>query len=329
MTPKATQRPAEAGMHVVEPRAGGLDVHKGSVTATARVCPPGGGPPDIAAREFGTTAAALLGMSEWLAGRGVEAVAMEGTGVYRVAPCEALETAGFRPQLFHAQHVKQLKGRKTDINDSAWLATVCQFGPGRPGYVPPPRFRQLRQTSRYRAQLAQQRARETSRLHKTIDSEGLRLGTVLTDITGMNGRRVLDGIAAGRDPQEILAGLSHHVRSKLEPLAEVLQAGLHEHALWRLRDLPDSIDALGGRIAGVDALLAGELAGEADAERVRLPETVPGIDTRSARTLLAELGTAAEEFPNLRSLAARAGVCPGSNESAGKRARATRPCGPR
>ena len=132
---------------------------------------------------------------------------------------------------------KRIKGRKTDYNDSVWLARICQFGLALPSYVPPRPFRNLRQLSRYRRKLVGERSRARNHIHKALDHDGLRLGGALTDILGMNGRRILDGLLAGRPKEEILASLSGHVSQKRALLQEVLEAELHPHSLWRLRDL--------------------------------------------------------------------------------------------
>ena len=188
-----------------------------------------------AAGQFSALPQGLRELTAWLQGHGVTAAAMEGTGVYWLAPYEALEAVGIQPALFHAQHVKQIKGRKTDKNDSRWLARICQFGLAMPSYVPPRRFRQLRQLCRYRRKLVGERSRARNRLHKTLDHDGLRLGGALSDILGMNGRR-------------ILGGLTSHVRAKLGLLAQTLEARLDPHSLWKLRDLLQAIDALNARM---------------------------------------------------------------------------------
>ncbi len=146
----------------------------------------------------------LRAMTDWLRGHGVTAATMVGTGVYRKAPFEALEEAGIHANLLHAQHVKQICGKKTDTNDSRWLARICQFGLALPSYIPPRLFRQVRQLTRYRRRLVGERSRARNRVHKTLDHDGLRLGGVLSDIFGVNGRRVLDGLVAERTPLCIL-----------------------------------------------------------------------------------------------------------------------------
>ena len=192
------------------------------------------------------------------------------------------------PQLLHAQFVKQVQGRKSDVADSIWLARICQFGLCRPSYVPPRKFRQLRQLCRYRRKLVGERSRARNRIHKTLDHDGLRLGGALSDIFGRNGRKILEGLAAGDPPAEILASLSGHVRHKRELLEQVLEAQLDAHAVWKLRDLLRAHDAANTSIAELDARMA---EGHAElAEQVRLLETVPGIDRGSACAILVELG---------------------------------------
>ena len=151
-------------MHVVYPRAAGLDVHKMCITAAVRLCEAGGGAARTAVREFSALPDGLQAMTDWLRGHGVTAATMEGTGVYWKAPFEALEEAGIHADLLHAQHVKQIRGKKTDTNDSLWLARICQFGLALPSYVPPRLFRQLRQLTRYRRRLVGERSRARNRV---------------------------------------------------------------------------------------------------------------------------------------------------------------------
>ena len=304
-------------MHVACPRAAGLDVHKMHVTASVRLCEPGGGAARTATRTFSALPHGLREMTDWLRSHEVTAAAMEGTGVYWLAPLEALEAAAIRPDLLQAQHVKQIRGKKTDINDSLWLARICQFDLALPSYVPPPLFRQVRQLTRYRRMLVGERSRARNRVHKTLDHDGLRLGGVLTDIFGVNGRNILDGLVAGRSPSEILDSLTHHVRAKLTPLAQALAATLDPHALFKLQMQLDSCDRASAALAKLDRRIATALA---DYQRpLRLLQTIPGIDLGSACTILAELGPDLGAFREPRHLSAWAGVAPGNNSSAGKR----------
>ena len=304
-------------MHVVCPRAAGLDVHKMCITAAVRLCEPGGGPARTAVREFSALPNGLRAMTDWLIEHGVTAAVMEGTGVYWKAPFEALEEAGIHADLLHAQHVKQIRGKKTDVNDSLWLARICQFGLALPSYVPPRLFRQLRQLTRYRRRLVSERSRARNRVHKTLDHDGLRLGGILSDIFGVNGRRVLDGLVAERSPQCILAGLTGHVRTKLAPLAKALAATLDPLALFALQIQVEAVDRADAALAVVDTRIQDALA---DHQRpLRLLQTIPGIDIGSATTILVEIGPDLGAFREARHLGAWAGVAPGNNTSAGKR----------
>ena len=304
-------------MHVVCARAAGLDVHKMHVTATVRLCEAGSGPARTATREFNALPDGLRAMTEWLRGHGVTAAAMEGTGVYWKAPFEALEDAGIQADLHHAQQVKQIRGKKTDVNDSLWLARICQFGLALPSYVPPRLFRQLRQLTRYRRKLVDERSRARNRVHKTLDHDGLRLGGVLSDIFGVNGRRILDGLVAGHSPRYILANLTHHVAAKLAPLTQALAATLDPLALFVLQIQMEAVDRADTALVALDQRIRTVLA---DYQRALwLLQTIPGIDYGSACTILAEIGPDLGAFRKAHSIGPWAGVAPGNNRSAGKR----------
>ena len=256
-------------------------------------------------REFSALPTGLRDLTAWLLGRSVTAAAMEG--------------AGLQVELFHARHVRRIRGRNPDRNDSIWLARLCQYGLATPSYVPPQPFRDLRRTSRCRRTLTGDRSRVRNRIHKALDHCGLRLGGALSDIPGLNGRRILKGLVAGRTAAEILSTLSGHVRGRLELLERVLEARPDAYTLWRLRDLLQRLDELDRSIADTDALLSLSLAPWE--HQLRLLETVPGIDRGTACAILIELGPEVGAFPSAKHLAASAwaGVAPGSHKSAGKR----------
>ncbi|MCY3671644.1 MAG: IS110 family transposase [Alphaproteobacteria bacterium] len=305
-------------LHVVEPRAAGLDIHKLQVTASTRLCPPDGGEPLGATREFRTTPAGLAEMTAWLLGQGVEAAAMEGTGIYWEPPFAALESAGLRVCLLHAQQVKQLRGRKTDLKDSQWLARVCQFGLGTPSSSPPLAFRDLRRMTRNRRTLIIDRSRARNRVQKLLDRNGLQLGGALSDIFGVNGRCVLEGLAEQWPTEQILASLTAHVRPKLRLLAEILSAKLDTESLCQLRGHLQACDHASGLVSAQDRRIAATIAPWQ--HQLDLLETIPGIDRASACAILAEIGpTPAQDFADAAHLGAWAGVCPGNNISAGKR----------
>jgi len=304
-------------LHVVHARAAGLDVHKMEITATVRLCG-AAGPPESETRRFEALPAGLRELVGWLVGHGVSAAAMEGTGVYWEVPHDALADAGIEVQLLHAQQVKQLRGRKTDIADSRWLARVCQFGLGQPSFVPARAFRELRVLSRHRRTLVAERSRVRNRAAKVVDRSGARVGGVISDIFGMNGRRILDGLVDRLGRDAILDSLSSHVRDKLGRLGDALTATMGDADRVVLADLLRQHDAVERRIAALDRHLAEGLAPHVD--RLRLLQTIPGIDAVSAAAILAETGPdPAAVFGSADRLAAWSGVCPGNNESAGKR----------
>ena len=217
----------------------------------------------------------------------------------------------------HAHQVKQLKGRKTDVADSVWLACVCQFGLCTPSHVPPQPFRELRSLSRQRRILVGQRSTVRNRVQKIIDRAGARIGGIISDVFGANGRKILDGLAAGTEREAILASLSHHVARKLEGLGEALSLSLGDNARFMLNDLLEEHDALEARLETYTKKIDEQMTPWE--EQLRLLTTIPGIDRNAASTILIEIGPDIGAFGSKERLAAWAGLCPGNNESGGKR----------
>ena len=300
-------------MHVVHPRAAGLDVHKMEITATVRLCPPEGGEPETGTRVFSTLESGMRDLVAWLLDHGVTAAAMEATGIYWEVP--ALEDAGLLVELLHAQHVKQIKGRKTDVADSMWLARICQFGLATPSLVLPREFRRLRVLSRHRRRMIDDCARLRNRIHKVLDRDGIRLGGVLSDVFGVNGYRILRGIISEEAREDIVASLSRHVAAKRRTLEEVLACDLGPYSRQILSDLLDCHEFSNKKVAHYDKLIR---EGLKDFEQeIFLLQTIPGIDQESACAILLgpDIGVSACRC------AAWSGVCPGNNRSAGKHGR--------
>ena len=294
-------------LHVVHARAAGLDVHKMEITATVRLCV-NAGEPVCETRRFDALAGGLAGLSAWLCAHRVEAAAMEATGVYWETPWDALTEAGIEVQLLHAQQVKQLRGRKTDIEDSRWLARVCQLGLGTPSFVPARELRELRALSRYRGTLVAQRSRVRNRVGKVVDRSGARIGGVITDIFGVNGRRILDGLVQRLDRQTILDSLSGHVRRNLDRLDDALRMSLRDADRIILEDLLVEHDDLDRRLAVLDRRLHEGMVDHAD--RRRLLETIPGVDRVSAIAILVEASPdPVAVFGSAKHLARRLGRC--------------------
>ena len=309
-------------LHVVHPRAAGIDVHKHQLTATVRVAS-GAGEPECETREFSALGPGLDALAAWLTSHGIEAAAMEGTGVYWRAPLDRLHEDGIEVQLLHAHQVKQLRGRKTDIEDSRWLARVCQFGLGRPSMVPDREFHGLRMLSRHRQRLVQERSRVRNRIQKVIDGAGVRVGGILSDVFGKNGRIILEGLVEGDDPRDILRRLTRHVSAKIEHLGDALSMELQDWERVILADLMDAERLVNARIGALDKEILKRL--EPYEPILEILQTMPGIDRTAAAAILAETGPDMTVFPSAQAFAAWAGLAPGNNMSAGKRrASATR-----
>jgi len=296
-------------------RVCGLDVHKQTVAACVRV------PGSKSAREqhvqtFGTTAAELLVLRDWLEAHGVTHVAMESTGVYWKPIYYVLEER-FTCLLVNAAHVKQVPGRKTDVQDCVWIAQLLEHGLLRGSFVPPAPIRELRDLTRYRKVLIQDRTREANRLHKFLEDAGIKLASVATDILGVSGRAMLEALVRGTTDPEVLADLARgKLRAKLPALRQALTGRFRAHhaflvsqLLAHLDYLDETITTLSERIEEVIVPFADELA--------RL-DTIHGVGRRTAEVLIAELGVDMNQFPSDRHLASWAGLCPGNNESAGK-----------
>jgi len=304
-------------LHVVYARAGGLDVHKMEITAAIRCCRHEAEPPKAETRSFSALPPGLQELVEWLQQHRVEAVAMEGTGVYWQTVFDAVSAVGIDCQLHHAQQIKQLRGRKTDINDARWLARICQFGLGTPSYVPTQAFREFRALSRLRRKMVEDRARYRNRIHQLIDQAGVRVGGILTDIFGYNGQLILQGLVVQQSVDQILDSLTGHVSPKLQHLAQALAAKLSDTQCWMLQELLQQHHNLDGSIARIEQQLQQHL--EPYEAQLQLLRTIPGINHRAALSLVAEIGPNLDAFANAQRFAAWTGTTPGNHESAGKR----------
>jgi len=302
-------------MERVVERCAGLDVHKDTVAACVRVPGPG----QQRAQEiktFGTTTADLLALRDWLEAHHVTHVAMESTGVYWKPVFYILEEA-FTCLLVNAAHIKQVPGRKTDVQDCAWIAQLLECGLLRGSFVPPAPIRELRDLTRYRKVLIQERTREANRLHKVLQDAGVKLASVATDILGVSGRAMLEALVQGTTDPAVLAELARgKLRAKLPALRAALAGRFRAHhaflvsqLLAHLDYLEEAIQTLSARIEEVIAPFAAEVA--------RL-DTIHGVNRHTAEVLIAELGVDMAVFPSDRHAASWVGLCPGNHESAGK-----------
>ncbi|HET6918179.1 MAG TPA: IS110 family transposase [Jiangellaceae bacterium] len=303
-------------MEPVVLRAAGIDIGKATLKATVRVQ---GGPRRGTRREvrsFGTTTGQLLALREWLVAEQVTLVGMESTGVFWKPVYYVLEDV-VECWLLNAQHLKKVPGRKTDVSDSEWIAELVAHGLVRPSFVPPPGIRCLRDLTRYRTALTQDRTREIQRLQNVLEDAGIKLDCVATDITGTSARRILASLIAGERDSQVLAELAlGRMRPKIADLQQALVGHFSNHHARLCAKMLAHIDDLTATI--------GELTAEIDTEiepfrqlRKRLT-TITGVSDRLAENLIAETGGDMNRFPTPQQLASWAGMCPGNNESAGK-----------
>jgi transposase len=303
-------------MHPMIERCAGLDVHQATVMATVRIPDSQGGRQAIT-ETFGTTTAALLTLRDWLQAYGVTHVAMESTGVYWKPVYYVLEAA-FMLLLVNVQQLKQVPGRKSDVRDSAWIAQLLEWGLLRGSLVLPPALRDLRDLTRYRKHQIRDRAREVNRLHRILEDAGLKLSTVATDVMGASGRAMLEALLVGTTDPTVLADLAKgKLRKKLPALREALTGHFRSHHRFLIAQILAKVDFLDETIANLTT----------EIDRVIAPfepilaklDTIPGVDRKAAITIIAETGGDMRPFPTAGHLCSWAGMCPGQNESAGKR----------
>jgi transposase len=302
-------------MEVVHRRCCGLDVHKKTVVACLLVTEDTGAVRSEV-RTFGTMTAHLEALAAWLQAAGCTHVAMESTGVYWKPIWNVLE-GQFELLLVNAQHIKAVPGRKTDVRDCQWIAELLRHGLLRGSVVPPRAQRELRELSRYRTALIQERSAVVNRLQKTLEGANLKLGAVASNVLGQSGRQMLDALLAGETDPAVLADLAQgRLRAKRAALEQALAGSCGPHQQFLLAEQLAHIDELDERVARVSEVMAERLRPVEDA-LVRL-DSIPGVGRRTAETLLAELGPDLSRFPTAGHLASWAGMCPGNHQSAGK-----------
>ena len=306
-------------MEVIYSRCAGLDVHKQTVVACVRIA--GSGAPLQEVRTFATTTSGLLALADWLDGHGVQHVAMEATGVYWKPVWHVLE-GRFELVLANAAHVKNLPGRKTDVNDAMWLADLLAHGLIRASFVPPTAVQELRALTRTRKQFVRERAAHVQRIEKVLEDANLKLGVVLSDIMGKSGRAVLQAIVDGdSDPESLLALVDRRVKASRAEVLEALRGHISAHHRFMLKLHLEHIDALDRAIATLEQEVGAGLKPFLDAAK-RLT-TMPGMSEVASHAVLAEIGIDMSRFATPAHLLSWACMCPRNDESAGKR-RSTR-----
>ncbi|MCG5525949.1 IS110 family transposase [Ectothiorhodospira haloalkaliphila] len=294
----------------------GLDVHQNKITACALI-EQADGSVTVEHREFGGFKRDRRGLAEWVDGFTPDIVVMESTGIYWKSPYAALEKVGIAAWVVNARHVKNVPGRKTDISDAQWLATLARAGLVRASFIPPADIRHLRLIARQRQKLGGILASEKNRLHKVLADAGIRLNVLVSDLHGQSARAMVKALLAD-EPIHAILDRAGRLRATREDLFDALQPEeLSAKHRFVLDELMAHIEYLEATMARFEQEL---LNGLAPWElQMRLLETVPGIDRLGAAMLLVEIGTDIDSFGSAERLASWVGICPGNNESAGKR----------
>jgi transposase len=302
-------------MEVVYPRCCGLDVHKNTVVA-CRILPGPDGQPLKERRTFTTVTRDLLALADWLSEGGITHVAMESTGVYWKPVWNLLEDQ-FQLLLVNAQHIKQVPGRKSDVKDAEWLADLLRHGLLKGSFVPEREQRELRELTRYRTRLVQERATAVNRLQKTLEGANIKLASVASDLTGTSARQILAALVAGQtDAAQMAEQARGPLRKKLVALEQALEGQFGAHQRFLVARQLAHIEGLEGLIEELSEEIAERLR-PFEAALARL-DSAPGVGRRTAEVVLAEVGADMSRFPSEHHLASWAQLCPGTNESAGK-----------
>ena len=314
-------------MEIIYKRVAGLDVHKEMIVACVRLT--GKGKVKRECRTFGTTTAALVELLAWLRESGCTHVAMEATGVYWKPVWNILSEGDFELIVANAAHIKNVPGRKTDVNDATWIADLLACGLIKASFVPDEGFQELRSLTRTRKQLTSEQTRHVQRIQKTLEEVNIKLDSVISDILGVSGRRMIEAMIEGvRNPARLAALADRRLKASPKALYDALHGRLTDHHRFILQLHLDQYDALAATLGRIDQKIE-EALDRIDEEVAPgrptfralsgLLHTIPGVADRSGTTILAEIGMDMSRFFTDGHLLAWAGLCPGQNESAGKR----------
>ncbi|ADD02618.1 transposase IS116/IS110/IS902 family protein [Thermoanaerobacter italicus Ab9] len=298
-------------MDLVYSHVCGLDVHKKNVVACI-ITPEG---KEI--RTFSTMTDDLIALKEFIKAKGCSVVAMESTGSYWKPIYNLLELENIKILLVNAKHIKNVPGRKTDVKDAEWIASLLQHGLLQGSFVPDREQRELRELVRYRKSLIEEKSRELNRIQKVLEGANIKLSSVVSDINGASSRSILEAIINGEENPETLAELSQgKLKNKMDELKRALKGLINHHQRMLLEIQLRHIDYLDEEITKLDEEIKNRmLPFEKD---LALLDTIPGVGRRTAEQIIAEIGTNMEQFPSAAHLCSWAGLCPGHNESAGK-----------
>ena len=307
-------------MEVLHAHCAGLDIHKDAVVACARHMVDGAVKREV--RSFKTTTKELMALSAWLSVEGCTHLVMEATGVYWKPVWHILADGEFELVLANAAHVKNVPGRKTDVNDATWLAELMAHGLVRASFVPDEPTQEMRNLLRTRKQFMRERSSHVQRIQKTLEDGNIKLDSVISDVMGLSGRRMIEALIAGETDPAALAALAHR-RIKATPaeLEAALRGRVTDHHRFMLGLLLQHIDAIDAAITQIDQEVDGKI--EPFRTAIEILSTIPGIHQLSAAVIVAEIGIDMARFPTEAHLISWSGLCPRNDESAGKR-RSTR-----
>jgi|HubBroStandDraft_2_1064218.scaffolds.fasta_scaffold13802_1 transposase len=295
----------------------GLDVHKETIAACL-ISESEDGTSSRQKRIFGTMTQQLRELAQWLAEAKVTAVAMEATGIYWVPVWNVLEPYGFELLLINPEHYKAVRGKKTDLKDGERIAELLQDGRLAGSYVPPVAIRVLRDLTRYRTKLVQYQSSIANRIQRLLEQCNVKLASVASDVLGVSGQAMLRALAAGEtNPQRMADLAKKQLRKKIPALQLALEGCLLPHHRFLLSDMLEELDHIGSKIARVEQAIAEQMRPYQKAVDAWM--TVPGVKQRLAWNLVAEVGPTVDAFPSAADLVSWAGICPGNNETAGKR----------
>lgn len=310
----------ENGMEKIYDTCCGIDVHKKLIVACLRK-----GNRQSEIREFGATTRELLELADWLKDNDCEVVAMESTASYWKPLYNILESSDLNAIVVNAKHMKAVPGRKTDESDAEWIAKLLQHGLLTASYIPDKDQRELRELVRYRKSLVQERNRELNRLQKMLEGANIKLSGTIKDINGKSARNLLELILSGKridsakyDELYEQNVISHNLKASREQIIDDLNGVLSSIQRKMMRVLLDHIDELNKHISELDDDIDNFMKPD-EKKAVSMLEEIPGIGTRSAQAIISVIGIDMERFPSDAHISKWAGLCPGNNESAGKR----------